>query len=77
MPPLPRHSTLHLGWSCLRIGAMAFGGLGATLARIDREFVSRRDVISRDELTEALTYTKLLPGSTVVQVVSYLGWRLG
>jgi chromate transporter len=28
-------------------------------------------------LTEALTYTKLLPGSTVVQVVAYLGWRRG
>ncbi len=28
-------------------------------------------------MTEALTYTKLLPGSTVVQVVSYLGYKLG
>jgi chromate transporter len=28
-------------------------------------------------VTEALTYTKLLPGSTVVQVVSYLGYKLG
>jgi len=27
-------------------------------------------------VTEALTYTKLLPGSTVVQVVAYLGYKL-
>jgi chromate transporter len=28
-------------------------------------------------VTEALAYTKPLPGSTVVQVVTFLGWRLG
>jgi chromate transporter len=33
-------------------------------------------MLSREQLTEALTYTKLLPGSTVVQIVAYLGWRL-
>jgi chromate transporter len=61
----------------LRIGALAFGGLGATLALIEAELVQRQRVLTREELTEALTYTKLLPGSTVVQVVAYLGWRLG
>lgn len=35
-----------------------------------------RQLLSAEELTEALTYTKLLPGSTVVQVVAYLGHRL-
>jgi chromate transporter len=66
-----------LAWTFLRIGAMAFGGLGATLTLIERELLSRPGVLARDEITESLTYTKLLPGSTVVQVVSYLGWRLG
>ena len=75
--PLRRLSALRLGWTFLRLGATAFGGLGTTLALIERELVSRRGVLSRDELTEALTYTKLLPGSTVVQVVAYIGWRLG
>ena len=28
-------------------------------------------------MSEALAYTKPLPGSTVVQVVTFLGWRLG
>jgi chromate transporter len=70
----------HLGrlaWTFLRIGAVAFGGLGATLALIESELVERQRVITRAELTEALTYTKLLPGSTVIQVVAYLGARLG
>lgn len=61
----------------LRIGALAFGGLGATLALIERELLARHGALSKQDMTEALTYTKLLPGSTVVQVVAYLGWRLG
>ena len=68
---------LRLGWTFLRIGAVAFGGLGATLALLERELVERLHVSTKGQITEALTYTKLLPGSTVVQVVAYLGWRLG
>jgi chromate transporter len=68
--PLPR-----IGLTFLHVGALAFGGLGATLALIERLAV-HRGLLSREQLTEALTYTKLLPGSTVVQIVAYLGWRL-
>jgi chromate transporter len=70
-------STLMLGQIFLRIGAMAFGGIGAALALIDRELVRKRQWLTAEDVTEALTYTKLLPGSTVVQVVSYLGYKLG
>lgn len=68
---------LALGLIFLKIGATAFGGLGAALAIVERKLVDRRRVLSAEDLTEALTYTKLLPGSTVVQVVAYLGYRLG
>jgi len=70
-------SVLVLGGVFLRIGASAFGGLGAALALVERELVDKRRWLTPADLTEALTYTKLLPGSTVVQVVSYLGYRLG
>ena len=73
----PVLSLLGLGWVFLKIGLTAFGGLGAALALIERELVDRRRVLTKDQLTEALTFTKLLPGSTVVQVVSYAGYRLG
>jgi chromate transporter len=66
-----------LGQIFLRIGAMAFGGLGAALALVERELVDKRQWLTAADVTEALTYTKLLPGSTVVQVVSYLGYKLG
>jgi len=72
-----RVSLLRLGWTFLRIGTVAFGGLGATLVLIERELVERLRVVAKEDITESLTYTKLLPGSTVVQVVAYLGWRLG
>jgi chromate transport protein ChrA len=44
---------------------------------IERELIDRRGVLTREDVTEALTYTKLLPGSTVVQIVAYLAYRLG
>jgi len=68
---------LTLGSIFLRIGAVAFGGLGASLALIERELVTRRQWLTAADMTEALTYTKLLPGSTGPQVVAYLGYQLG
>ncbi len=70
-----RYSTVW--WVFLKIGATAWGGLGAALAIVEQELVDGRGWLTRDDVSEALTYTKLLPGSTVVQVVSYLGYRLG
>lgn len=72
-----RPGLLSLGWALLCVGAVAFGGLGATLALLRRELVERRDWLRPSDITEALAYTKPLPGSTVVQVVTFLGWRLG
>jgi chromate transporter len=67
----------NLIWVSLKIGTMSFGGLGAALALVEQELVVRRGALTREDFIEALTYTKLLPGSTVVQVVSYVGFRLG
>ena len=72
-----RPGLLSLGWALLCIGAVAFGGLGATVALLRRELVERRGWLRASDITEALAYTKPLPGSTVVQVVTFLGWRLG
>jgi chromate transporter len=75
--PTKHPDLLSLGWALLRIGAVAFGGLGATLALLNRHLVERREWLRSSDVTEALAYTKPLPGSTVVQVVTFLGWRLG
>lgn len=65
-----------LGWELLRLGAVAFGGLGATLALLQRGLVDRRQWLQERDISEALAFTQALPGSTGVQVVAYLGWRL-
>jgi chromate transporter len=68
---------LTLGWIFLHIGATAYGGLGTTLALIERELVTKRGMLTPADVTEALTYTKLLPGSTGPQAIAYLGYKLG
>jgi chromate transporter len=72
--PLPLSS---LAWAFLKIGALAVGDTGPVLAMIERDLIDRQGVLTRDDVTEALTYTKPLPGSTVVQIVSYLAYKLG
>ncbi|NUN67116.1 chromate transporter (plasmid) [Pseudanabaena biceps] len=66
-----------LAFCFLKLGLQGFGGLGSVLALISHDLVEQRAWLDQAEITEALTYTKLLPGSTVVQIVAYLGWKLG
>ena len=73
--PAPRLGMAALVWVFFRIGATAFGE--TELVMIERELVERRRVLTHQDLTDALTYTKALPGSTVVQIVAYLAYRLG
>jgi chromate transporter len=73
----PKVPALTLGWIFLYIGATAYGGLGTTLALIERELVTKRGMLMPADVTEALTYTKLLPGSTGPQAIAYLGYKLG
>lgn len=76
MPPV-RPSRAAQFAAFLRLGALAFGGLGAAIALIDRDLVERRGWATAEDVRAALAFTKPLPGSTVVQVVAFLGWRLG
>jgi chromate transporter len=73
----PSLTTAQIGQIFLQVGMTAFGGLGATVALPHRELAERRRVLTAEQMTEALAFTKPLPGSTVVQVVSYPGYRLG
>ena len=65
-----------VGLVFFRLGAVAFGGLGAALALFELELVDRRRWVFTTDIRDALAFTKPLPGSTVVQVVAFLGWRL-
>lgn len=73
---MTRPTAFEITKSFLKLGAQGFGGQGALLVLLIRELVERRAWLSETDITEAFTYTKLLPGSTVVQVVAFLGWKL-
>jgi chromate transporter len=70
-------STLVLARIFLQIGATSFGGLGPSLAIVERELVDKRGILTAADVAEAVAATKLLPGSTLIQVVSFLGYRIG
>lgn len=59
-----------------RMGVVAFGGLLLLLVLIERELVDKRPALTKRQITEAVTYTRLLPGSGGPLVVSYLGYVL-
>ena len=67
---------LGLGLALLRLGAFAFGGMGSTLALLRSELGAKRGWITDADVAEALAITQTLPGSTGVQVVAFLGWKL-
>jgi len=74
---LPRTvSLLGLSLALLRLGAFAFGGMGGTLALLKSDLGARRGWITDQDVAEALAITQTLPGSTGVQVVAFLGWKL-
>lgn len=67
---------LLLGWVLLKLGAAAFGGLGATLSLLQRRLVDERGWLQQSDISEGLAFTRALPGSTGIQLVAYLGHRL-
>jgi chromate transporter len=69
-------STLALARIFLQIGATSFGGLGPALAVVERELVDKRSILRADDVAEAVAATRILPGSTLVQVTSFLGYRM-
>ncbi|HZW32674.1 MAG TPA: chromate transporter [Isosphaeraceae bacterium] len=72
--PLPARVLIRI---FLEIGATSVGGLGPSLAVIERELVARRGVLTAADVAEATAATRLLPGSSFVQVMAFLGYRLG
>ena len=69
-------SLIVLGWELLKLGAVAFGGLGSTLALLQRRLGDERGWVDQSVISEGLAFTRALPGSTGIQLVAYLSHRL-
>jgi chromate transporter len=74
---MTRISVFAIGRVFLEMGATAFGGLGPALAVLERELIEKRRALHADDLAAATAAARLLPGSALTQVVSFLGYRLG
>jgi chromate transporter len=48
---------LVLGWDLLKLGALAFGGLGATLTLLQRRLVDERGWLQQSDISEGLAFT--------------------
>jgi chromate transporter len=64
----------------LRLGLLGFGGPVALVGQMERELVTERGWLSKDQMREAIAVCQSLPGPLAIQVgifVSYLraGWR--
>lgn len=73
----PAMSLAAIAWAFIKIGTLAVGDTGPLLTMIEHDLVDGRGVLSKDDVQEAVTYTKPLPGSTVVQIVAYLAYKIG
>ena len=67
---------LTLGRTFLFIGPQAFGGQPILEPMLVREFVEKRCWTTIEEVSDAFTFTRFLPGPTIVQAVAYLGFRM-
>ena len=59
----------------LRLGALGFGGSVALVGQMERELVTERGWLTKDEMREVIAVCQSLPGPLAIQVgifVSYL-----
>ncbi len=59
----------------LHLGATAYGGL-AMVEPIRRRVVQEKRWLSQQEFLDGLALCQLVPGATVVQLATYVGFRL-
>lgn len=76
MENLPCPTRLDMAGAFLRLGVQGFGGQAVLLSLLQRNLVEKRGWLQDADLPESLTYTNLLPGSTNIQVVAFLGYKL-
>jgi chromate transporter len=72
---MKKPSLLEFFKTALYMGAIAYGG-AANLALMKKTFVHEKEWISEKEFMDALSLSQVLPGSTGVALMGYMGFRL-
>jgi chromate transporter len=68
-------STAHIARTFLHLGITAYGGL-AMVEPIRQRVVVEKNWLSQQEFLDGLALCQLVPGATVVQLATYIGYRL-
>jgi chromate transporter len=71
----PTPSFFYLFTSFLRLGATAYGGPGM-ISQIKEAAVNRYAWVREGEFLQGLALCQLIPGATMVQIVTYIGYRV-
>ncbi len=70
-----RSSLLHVFTSCFGLGATAYGG-PAMISHIKEMAVNKNGWVKEGEFMRGLALCQLIPGATMVQMVTYTGYRV-
>ena len=65
-----------LFWAYFKIAALVVGGGYAILAAAQREFVTRRQWLTEDDVVEMVTITQTVPGIIACNTAAYIGWKI-
>ncbi len=65
-----------LFWAYFKIAALVVGGRYAILAAAQREFVTRRQGLTEDDVVEMVTITQTVPGIIACNTAAYIGWKI-
>ena len=67
---------LQLFWSFFKIGAFTIGGGYAMIPLMEKELVSRRQWIDKEEFLDILSLSQAMPGIFAVNMATNIGFRL-
>jgi chromate transporter len=70
-------SLKYLFFTFLKIGAISWGGFMALISFVQKQLCEKEKVVEDAVIVDSITLASVLPGPMAVNVVSYLGYRLG
>jgi chromate transporter len=73
----PKIATVELVRYFLRLGLVGFGGPVALVAQMERELVTERGWLTKEQMREAIAVCQSLPGPLAIQVGIYVSYLLG
>ena len=68
------HPIRDLVWYFLRLGLLGFGGPVALVGQMERELVTARRWVTKEQMREAIAVSQSMPGPLAIQVAIYLSY---